>query len=170
MKKGFAALLALMMLLAMSVAYAQEVPSLNDFTALDADGNTQTEAIFADYDMTIVYVWSPWCLACSSDVPKFVNLVNNLPEGTNLITICDLTEDEESLVFNIVTEGNANYTTLLANDEIRKDLLNSFQMLPVAVFVDSQGNLVGEPLVVADSQGNLVKIYLDALEEHLALL
>jgi len=167
MKKILA--IALVLMLTLSCAYAVE-PSLSQFTCADDKGNLQTEAIFADYDMTVINIWSPWCLACASDVPKFVNLVNQLPENVNLITICDMNEDEYDIVHSVVTEAKANYITLLANDEIRKELLFDFQMLPVTIFVDSEGNLVGDPLYSAAEQENMIENYLKAIDEHLALL
>ena len=168
MKKFFALMLVLM--LTLSCAYATEVPSLTQFSCEDSNGNIQTEALFAGKDMTVINIWSPWCLACSSDVPKFVNLVNQLPENVGFMTICDQIEGEEGMVYDILTEGNANYITLRANDEIREELLFAFQMLPVTIFVDSEGNLIGEPMVNAAQQANLVERYLQAVEEHLALL
>lgn len=168
MKKFFALMLVLM--LTLSCAYAAEVPSLTQFTCEDSNGNIQTEALFAGKDMTVINIWSPWCLACSSDVPKFVNLVNQLPENVGFMTICDQGAGEEAIVYDILTEGNANYITLRANDEIRKELLFAFQLLPIAIFVDSEGNLIGEPLVNAAQQSNLVETYLQAIEERLALL
>lgn len=167
MKKILAAILA--MILMLSCAYAQE-PGLTQFTAMDVDGNEWTEAIFADYDLTMVQIWATWCMACVSDVPRLVNLKNRLPENVNLITICDDGEYESELLRDISVEKGANYITLMANTEIKQELIDAIGLIPATVFVDSMGNIVGEIQYGAPSITGADDAYMQLIEEHLALL
>jgi len=152
-----------------SCAFAQ-TPGLTQFSCKDAQGNEQTEAIFAGYDLTMINIWATWCATCVEDIPQFKGLKNLLPENVNLITLCDDGEYESELTEQIVTEANANYITLLANQEIYDELLYSFPALPVTIFVDSQGNIVGEAQVGSVDPANKIGSYLKLIEEHLALL
>ena len=140
--KKFIAILLAMMLLAMP-AMAEGLR----FTAQDMDGNTVTEAIFADYDVTMINIWATWCGYCIEEMPGFPALKDKLPENANLITICEDASYEPELTAEILESVGANFTTIQANEEIYKNILSNIYGFPTTLFVDENGEVIGQPIV-----------------------
>lgn len=168
MKKLVAVIIALVLL--MGCACAESTPGLTKFTAKDMMGTEYTEAIFADYDLTMVNIWATWCGYCIEEMPAFVELKNSLPDNVNLITICDDGEYEAELALDILVKTGANYITLAANTDLYNQLLGSIRAFPTTVFVDSQGNIVGEMQVGVPSLNDPAGAYMQLINDRLALL
>lgn len=167
MKKLIAILISLMMLA--SFASAQAV-GLTDFTTTDMDGNTVTQDIFAPYDMTMVNVWATWCGYCIEEMPAFAEIVNNLPENVNLITICDDAAMEPELVKQILDASGANFQTLIPTDEMYEQLLGYVYAFPTTFFLDSEGVPIVQPLSgvpsLDDPAGAYLKIINGLLKDY----
>ena len=168
MKKILMVILALTLLTC--TAFAQTTPGLTQFTAYDMSGNEWTQEIFAEYDLTMVNIWATWCGYCIQEMPAFAELKASLPENVNLITICDDGEYEAALVNQILAETGANYITLAANGDLYDSLLGSIYAFPTTVFVDSEGNIVGEMQVGVPSLSDPAGAYMKLINDRLALL
>jgi len=169
MKKLIALLMALM-LVALPAMAEEEAGFV--FTTVDMEGNEVTEAIFADYDLTMVNIWATWCQYCLVEMQTFPQLKEMLPENANLITICEDAELEPELVKEILAALKANYTTLQADGEIYEQILGQVYGFPTTIFVDSEGKTVGDPMVGLPS-GKLEEIadeYLKAVTLRLQLM
>lgn len=164
MKKILAALMALVLLC--SVAFADGV----DFVTMDMEGNVVTQTIFADYDLTMVNVWATWCGYCIEEMPEFSALKDRLPENGNLITVCEDAAVEPELVALILENVGANFTTLMVSNDMYSGLLSSLYAFPTTLFVDSEGKLVGEPVVGVPSRTNPGEAYYQIFMERLAML
>ena len=140
-------LLALVMALLLSVLPAMAQEEGFKFTTVDMQGNEVTEAIFADYDVTMVNVWATWCGYCIEEMPMFPLLKDKLPKNANLITICDDAAFETDTVNQILESVGANFTTLQANEELYAGLMGYVYAFPTTLFVDSEGKLIGQPIV-----------------------
>ena len=143
MKKLLAILLMLMLAAMPAMAEEQGL----SFTALDMEGNEVTEAIFADYDVTMVNIWATWCGYCIEEMPGFAALKDRLPENANLITICEDASYEPELTAEILDSVGANFTTIQANEEIYTKILSGVYGFPTTIFVDETGALIGQPIV-----------------------
>jgi len=141
-------LLALMMALMLMVlpAMAEEEGGFK-FTTVDMDGNEVTEAIFADYDVTMVNIWATWCGYCVEEMPGFAALKDRLPENANLITICEDASYEPELAAEILESVGANFTTLQVNEEVFNEILANVYAFPTTIFVDENGEVIGQPIV-----------------------
>lgn len=145
--------------------------NLNKFTAKDVNGKTVTEDIFADYDLTMVNIWTTWCGFCVEEMPELSELYNKLPEKVNLITIGVDASDDLELAKEILDSANAKFTTLVGNEELNKSLINNVTAYPTTIFVDNKGNIVGEPQLGAPAEeGKIVEGYKALIEERLALI
>ena len=180
MKKILAILMSLLLLC--SMAFAEGV----SFTATDVEGNTVTEEILADYDLTMVNVWATWCGFCIEEMPAFADLKNSLPENVNLITICEDASIEPELTQQILEASGANFTTLAATAdmfykqqlllediEIHKfygGMLSNVYAFPTTMFLDSEGKPVGEDVVGVPSLDDPAGAYLSIIMERLAML
>lgn len=134
---------------------------LSEFTTVDTDGNTVTQEIFADYDLTMVNIWATWCGYCIEEMPAFAELKNRLPENVNLITICTDADTEAELAGEILAYANANFQTLLVSDEMNAQLIRGVYGFPTTYFLDSSGQAVGEPIVGVPSLDAPADAYYD---------
>jgi thiol-disulfide isomerase/thioredoxin len=165
MKKILAALMAL--LLMCSFAFADGL----QFVTTDMEGNVVTQEIFAGHDLTMVNVWATWCGYCIEEMPEFAALKNRLAEHNgNLITICDDAAVEPELTALILEATGANFTTLLATVDMYHGILSSVYAFPTTFFVDSEGNMVGEPVVGVPSLEEAGEAYYQIFMDRLASL
>ena len=168
MKKVLSIIIALMMLMMVS-ASAAEV-GLTDFITTDMEGNTVTQEIFADYDLTMVNIWATWCGYCVEEMPELAKLKNMLPENVNIITICDDASYEPELTQQILKESGANFQTLQTTDEMYTQLLAYVYAFPTTFFVNSEGIPVVQPLTGVPSMENAADAYYSIIEQILNLM
>ena len=164
-------LLGLILVLALCCAPALAEVGLTDFSTVDMNGKPVTEAVFADYDLTVVRIWGTWCGYCVYDMPELIQLKTMLPENVNLITICDDAADEPELAAAILNTVGATFQTLVPSPEIYDQLLNSVYIFPTTYFLDSNGVSVGEPINgVISMEGDGAELYAGVVQEVLNML
>lgn len=175
MKRIFAALLALV--LCASCAFAEagltnfETYALNTQEGADVQGEKVTQAIFADYDLTLVNIWATWCGYCVQEMPELAKLKDMLPENVNLISICDDASSEAQLACKILQESGAtNFPTLIASQEMYDQFLNQVYAFPTTCFIDSEGRIVGETITGVPSLEDAAQSYLAIINEVLKTL
>ena len=132
------------------------------------EGNEVTQEIFADYDMTMINVWATWCGYCIDEMPAFADLKNSLPENVNLITVCSDASEETELTNKILSASNANFQTLIPTEDMYSQLLGYAYSFPTTFFVNSEGQLLVQPVVgvpdLEDPAGAYLKIINAILE------
>lgn len=143
--------------------------NLKKFTTTDVNGDVVTQDIFKDYDITMVNIWTTWCGFCVEEMPELSKLYKKLPENVNLITICGDAVDEPELTKNILDDSKAEFITLRGNEELEKALLNNITGFPTTIFVDSKGNIVGNPQVGAPGEKDkIIEGYMNLINESLS--
>ncbi len=141
--------------------------SLSQFEVETLAGDTVDQTIFEDYDITMVNVWATWCGPCVNEMPDIARLHSEmLPENANLITILTDVPDGLEAASEILASSNGQFPVLLANESLT-GFLSTVSAIPTTVMVDSNGNIVGTPLVGAPPT-NPAEMYLDAIENALA--
>ena len=164
-------LLGLMLVLALCCAPALAEAGLTDFSTVDMDGNAVTEAVFADYDLTMVNIWATWCGYCIYEMPELERLMDMLPENVNLISICDDAADEPELAASILNASGCSFQTLAASEEMYDQLLGGVYAFPTTYFLDSEGMPVGEPIIgVISLDGDAAELYAGVVQEVLDML
>lgn len=126
-------------------------------------------SIFIPFKLTAVNIWATWCNPCVNEMPELQEVYESLPEGVNLLGVCIDAAEEPELAQQIVEKTGVKYESIVANEEMTKGFLSYIQAYPTTIFVDSEGNLVGEPLEGAPPS-EVTKAYLEAIDEHLKLL
>ena len=64
------------------------VKDLGIFSVQDIEGNNYTQDMFADYDLTMVNVFTTWCSPCVNEIPDLEKLKNEMSDlGVNVIGI-----------------------------------------------------------------------------------
>ena len=150
-----------LLIIAMMVTSAALAAGLTEFTTTDMDGNTVTQDIFADYDLTIVNIWGTWCGFCLQEMPEFAGLKTMLPDNVNFITLCEDAHLDMELANDILESAGANFQTLVNTQEIHNQFLYQFAYLPTTVFLDSEGKTVSFPIIGVPSGDDTAKAYYD---------
>lgn len=132
---------------------------LGDFYAQDFNGNTITKDIFADYDLTMVNLWTTTCGYCIEEMPVLNELRKEFQDdgvSFNIISVCmDIGSTEEINDANlkkakeIIEKAGVEYPNLIPDSVLLEGRLNGIQAFPESFFVDSEGNVVSEPYVGA---------------------
>ena len=176
-KKGFCLLLASALLLCgLTGCSAGEDNALvsktpfPEFDEADINGSPVSSEIFADYDATIVNFWNNGCGTCIEEMPELEELYHQFQEqNINLIGVgTDSGEGQEQLetAQNILREKGVTYINISPDPEgaFYKDFVSEIFSYPTTYIVDSEGNIIGAPIV-----GN-VKRQIDTVNARLALI
>lgn len=136
------------------------------FTATDLDGSTVTESIFSEKDLTVLNIWGTFCGPCIGEMPELGEWAKEMPDNVQMLgLIIDINGEEDTehrdLAVDITQKAGADFTNLIANADfapILKDVVG----VPTTLFIDGDGNIVGDPIVGADVDG-----YKAFVEEYL---
>ena len=136
------------------------------FTAEDLDGNTVTESIFSDKDLTVMNIWGTFCGPCIREMPELGAWAKDMPENVQLIgLVIDIAGDEDTehhdLAVSIMQNADADFTQIVANQDFA-DILKDVYGVPTTMFVDKDGNIVGDPIIGANVDG-----YKEFVEDYL---
>lgn len=138
-----------------------------EFSETDTQGNTVTNDIFSDYDATIINFWNNGCGTCIAEMPELEELYQQFQEeNINLIGVASdsgESEDQLAMAQEILSEKGVTYVNLSPDpeNELYQDFISQLGGYPTTYVVDSQGNIVGAPII-----GN-VKAQEDTLEQRL---
>ncbi len=127
------------------------------FTATDLDGNTVTESIFAEKDLTVLNIWGTFCGPCIGEMPELGEWAKEMPDNVQILgLIIDINGEEDTehhdLAVDITQEAGVEFPNLIASADfapILKDVIG----VPTTLFIDKEGNLVGDPVIGADVNG-----------------
>ena len=132
--------------------------SFKDFETTDVDGNKINQDIFKDYDLTLVNIWATYCGPCIMELPDLQKVFENSAKNINLISICTDGKEDLELTKEILEKKEVTFKTLVASESLNENVLNNISATPTTVLVDSEGNIIGEPIVGAfssDSEENI---------------
>lgn len=127
------------------------------FTATDLDGSTVTESIFSEKDLTVFNIWGTFCGPCIGEMPELGEWAKEMPDNVQIVgLIIDINGEEDTehrdLAVDITQQAGVDFTNLIANADfapILKDVIG----VPTTLFIDGEGNLVGDPIVGANVDG-----------------
>ena len=160
-KRASALILALVLLLTFSACgkKAEAEPSATPMTTVsfstkDIDGSkVSSPALFRENKVTVVNLWASWCSPCIQELPELDALYTEYRDlGVGVVGIL-LDGTEDSAVESAKThmrKAGVTYPVLLPSADMG-ELLN-VQYVPTTLFVDGEGNLIGETVVGADLQ------------------
>lgn len=148
--------------------FSESMSAFPAFTTTDLNGNTVTEAIFADKELTVVNVWGTYCGPCIDEMDELAAWSASMPENVQLIgLVSDLYDpnDTDTLEMALAiceATGATNYVHLVSGLDFAP-LLNTLVGVPTTFFVDSTGAIVGDPIVGANVPGCMafVEAYLN---------
>ena len=134
--------LLMVMLLLVLPAMAEEGGGFK-FTALDMEGNEVTEAIFADYEVTMVNIWATWCGYCQVEMPDFDAKYQEFGDQVHFImlNVTDGAQETVESASAFIQENGYSFPVYYDTD---MDATSSYNTtgLPVTYFIDAEGNFV----------------------------
>lgn len=149
--------------------------SLGEFTTQDINGNTVTQGIFKDYDLTMVNIFTTWCSPCVGEIPDLEQLHQQMADqGVNVVGVVldvlnekgEVDQDTLEKAQLLAEQTGATYPFLLPDSGYFNGRLTGIDAVPETFFVDSNGNIVGETY---SGSGDLA-YWLEIVEQTLATL
>lgn len=136
---------------------AQKIKAVPAFSTKDLKGNTVTQEIFAKKKLTVVNVWGTFCPPCIGEMPELGAWAREMPEDVQIIgLICDVegAQDREHLELarKITSEARADFVNIYPDEALYR-FLSDVEAVPTTFFVDSNGQVVGEPIIGANVAG-----------------
>lgn len=139
--------------------------SVPDFTTVDLSGNAVTQEVFGQADVTVVNIWGTFCPPCIGEMPELGDWAREMEDNVQLLGIvCDYYAGDDATLDQartILQDSGADFVNLAA-DPSMEEFLSQFQFVPTTLLVDSEGALIGEPIVGAD-----VALYQQAVADYL---
>ena len=170
-KRIMCAVMALVMLLSVGIAAAEEEAEEKIVIGVDLDGNEVTEDILVGAKLTITNVWGTFCGPCINEMPYLGQLAEEYADrGVRIIGIvCDVDESMPTDgAKSIVEATGANYTHLLFNELLYYCFICQSEYIPITWLLDENGQLLeSEPRIGSMSyEGwkDLIDTYLAAAE------
>lgn len=129
----------------------QSAKAFDQFTAEDLEGNTVTQDVLKEYDLTVLNIWGTFCGPCIKEMPHLGELSKEFKEqGVQFIgVVIDAVDYNGNLLpetveeaKRIVSETGADYLHLLPSDDLNRIKLNQVTGVPETVFLDSEGNVI----------------------------
>ena len=106
------------------------------------DGEVATEKIFTD-KITVLILWTTKAENCFGLLQKLDAEQKNLPVQVQIIGL--IGDKNFSAAEKIAKKYSPHLRHLLANDDFYS-VLSKIRIVPMTIFVDEQGNLVGQPV------------------------
>lgn len=127
------------------------------FTATDLDGNTVTESIFSEKDLTVLNIWGTFCGPCIGEMPELGEWAKEMPDNVQIVgLIIDINGEDDTehhdLAVDITQKASAEFPNLIANADFAPVLKNVIGV-PTTLFIDGDGKIVGDPVIGADVDG-----------------
>lgn len=131
----------------------QGAENLGSFSMEDIEGETYTQEMFADYDLTMINVFATWCTPCINEIPDLEQLRGDMADqGVNVVGIVLDAVDysggtDDSAIENakiLAEQTGAAYPFLVPDQGLLNGRLAGIAAVPETFFVDKEGNVVGE--------------------------
>lgn len=135
------------------------------FEGTDFEGNTVNNEMFKKYDATIVNFWTNSCGSCIAEMPELEEYYQDLKDkNINLVAVAASAGDSEELkaeAQKILKEKGVTFTNIIPDKDssFYKDFIGKITGYPITYIVDSEGNMVGAPIigVVKNQEEKLMK-------------
>lgn len=118
-----------------------------DFSTKTLEGEEVTQDIFKEADLTMVNIWGTFCSPCINEMPDLGEISREYEEkGFRIVgMLCDVTEPGDETALDIIEETGADYMHVVASEDLVNGILQYVSSVPTTIFVDKDGNMVGDP-------------------------
>lgn len=157
MKKLVSMILAAVCMLSLAACGSNEIEATVEpfpaFTGMDFAGNEVNNDMFKDYDATIINFWTNGCGSCIEEMPELEEYYQQFKDKRiNLIAVAASAGDSEEMRLeaeNILKEKGVTYPNIIPDTEsdFYKDFICEISGFPTTYIVDSEGNMIGAPII-----------------------
>ncbi len=141
------------------------------FTAQTLEGETVTEAVFSEHDLTMVNVWASWCPPCRGELSELATLYGRLPENVGFLSVTVDDAGDLPAAAKLLEQHGCAFTCLdgQGSPGLMAGFLGQVMAIPTTIFFDRAGNQVGQWIVgVPQGSGSVSEAYLAEIEARLA--
>lgn len=136
---------------------SSEAAYFPEFSSVDIYGNKIDNSLFEENKITAVNIWGTFCGPCIAEMPDLAKWDSENIEGMGIVGIvCDINGADDTdyikQAVSITENAGVTYTNIIPDSSLQTYLRN-FAFVPTTVFVDSDGKIVGEPIVGANVDG-----------------
>ena len=133
-----------------------DAENVGTFETTDIDGNSYTEAVFSDYDLTLVNAFTTWCSPCVNEMPELEQLYQELKDqGVGVVgMVMDTVGDDGKTDEEVVKKAQAlkektgvTYPLLIPDAGMLNGRIQGLQSFPESFFVDKNGNIVSDAIM-----------------------
>lgn len=137
--------------------------SFSKFTAVDLDGKKVDESIFKGKKVTMINIWATFCGPCINEMPDLNRLHQEYADKDFQIIgiVCDVSYTQnsyEASLYNdalaVVESTGVTYKSLLPSKSLDKIKLYEVYSVPETIFVDENGNIIGDSYIGSRSYEN----------------
>ena len=165
MKKIFLSLLMVIALSSITI-FAQSKSKI-EFSAKDINNKNITSEIFEDAELTMINIWGTFCGPCIKEMPdlsllskkydeqKF-QIIGVVIDAVNRKGLQDLKQMDAAK--KIVKQTGADYIHIVPDTKLQNGILQNVFAVPTTIFVDKNGNQVGETYTGSRSLADWQKI------------
>ncbi len=146
-----------------------EKSNMNDFNAKTLNGENFTSEDLKKHDLTMVNIWYTGCKPCVDKMPDTQELYSKLPKNVNMVSVCADGNENTDLAKKIITDSGVKYPALIPDEKLNESLLKNVSVFPTTIFVDKDGNMVGDVMEGAPAS-NYVDLYLDEVNRRLEMV
>ncbi|MDD4849171.1 MAG: TlpA disulfide reductase family protein [Gemmiger sp.] len=135
------------------------------FSAQTPFGEAIDSSVFTGYDLTMINIWGTLCQPCIKEMPDIQRLYEDFEkQGVNIIGfIANYQEDRVEKAAEILTAQGVTYANVVFDDETSGAISAQVPGYPTTVFVNGNGQIVGEQLPGAHGYAE----YASAIRERL---
>lgn len=175
MKKGLIACLTALFLVACSPGgqNTDQMSSLGSDSIDVVSGEPLSEEVFTDRTVTMVNFWGTFCPPCIEEMPDLGAMSRELDdEDFRLVgVVLDVSgpEDKEgaALAQEIIQQAQADFTHIYVNKDV-VERYGSPRAVPTTIFLNAEGDVIGDPIVGAASKEEYTRIVMEHLEAEAA--
>ena len=132
------------------------------FLTTDFDGNGWDETCFFENKITMINLWAYWCGPCVGELPDLEQLNKDYADkGLQIIGIS--LKEEEAENRETVKELGITYPNLFYTEEFDEYMDTGYY--PTTIFVDSEGQVLGNAAIGSREYKDWAKIIEDLLKE-----
>ncbi len=119
------------------------------FSAVDQNGNAFTEADFEGNQIVLLNFWATWCGPCIGELPYLEKLYESYKDKGLLVVgvLVDGTVDDAK---DLITSNGVTYPVIVADGDLLT-MASGFMYVPTTVFVNANGERLGDDIVGANS-------------------
>lgn len=137
---------------------------IKDFSTQDIFGQAVDKSVLQNAPYTLIDVWATFCTPCINEMPELAELAAEYEGRVQFMGILTDVTDEDTLALAqaIVDKTGVQYPSILPDESLYMSLLSQIQYTPTKLIVDSDGVLIGEPIIGAQGKDAL-RAVLEAL-------